>query len=135
MADKRVLTCLKALVFAVALYLGVHGAMILALRAAPPYYAIGSGSMEPTIETGSLVIVRGYGHQGQVEVGDVVAYESSGSIIVHRIVGRCEDGFRARGDANPVEDPWVIRFEDIRGEVMLSIPYLGYPIVIVRGVI
>lgn len=52
-----------------------------------------------------------------IHIGDVIAYESGGSLIVHRVVkiGTDEQGWFciAKGDNSPVQDEGRIRFKDI----------------------
>jgi len=88
-----------------------------------------SGSMEPTIPVGSIVVV-GKVNPEDVKVGDVIAFEAGESATMHRVVEKVvEDGsfyFRTKGDANEDPDPWIVKPEDIRGALLLTIPYYGY---------
>lgn len=63
-----------------------------------------SGSMEPAIETGDLILLRDTDPLA-LEKGDVICYLSSGKAVTHRIVGITagEDGrprYVTQGDAN-----------------------------------
>ena len=60
-----------------------------------------SGSMEPTLSVGDLLIVK---EQPGYEVGDIVVYQSGSMPVVHRIVDVAEDTVTTRGDANNVDD-------------------------------
>lgn len=89
-----------------------------------------SGSMEPAIKTGSVVVV---GPQKEYNIGDVVTYQTGDRAIMpttHRIIGAELVGgatvFTTRGDANSSNDATQIGPSDIQGKVVLSIPYLGY---------
>ncbi|GII98885.1 signal peptidase [Sediminihabitans luteus] len=92
--------------------LGVLSGVVWAATAAgwiQPLVVI-SGSMEPTISTGDLLIDRPTDTDG-VEVGDVVSLPSdlTGEIVTHRVVeiDHHDDGgaeIRMQGDANPAED-------------------------------
>ncbi len=89
-----------------------------------------SGSMEPAIATGALVIVKA---EERYAVDEVITFLTRGSSDVpttHRIV---EDGLQAgklvyytKGDANGDTDPEPVVLENIIGKVILDIPYLGY---------
>jgi signal peptidase len=91
-----------------------------------------SGSMEPTLPVGSLAIVEKV-PADQVERGDVVTFNTPGddeSLTTHRIVGiEREDGrsaYRTRGDANEVDDPWLIAQRGQMGRLVVDVPYAGY---------
>lgn len=89
-----------------------------------------SGSMEPTIQTGSLVATI---PRSEYEVEDVVTFKGSDinpMPTTHRIVA-VEDQqdamvFVTKGDANKEEDYRRITEDDILGKVFLSVPYVGY---------
>ena len=86
-----------------------------------------SGSMEPSISTGSICR-RGV-------PGKVVAYELKDHLVVHRI-SRCVSGgesFITKGDSNDTEDPIPVSAKQIRGRVIGTIPYLGYGAVFLRS--
>jgi len=94
-------------------------------------YVIYSGSMEPTVKVGSLLLARPV-EVDDLRVGDVITYRSPGNhtTLTHRIVGmRQQDGewiFETKGDASLEPDP---REVILRGEVakmVFDIPYLGY---------
>lgn len=81
-----------------------------------------SGSMEPALSVGDLLIVRA---QDSYEVGDIVVYQSGTTPVVHRIVSISEDTVVTRGDANNANDePFPITA--IKGEVISVIPLVGY---------
>ncbi len=82
-----------------------------------------SGSMEPVISAGDLVIFK---TQDSYEINDVIAYydEQDGVFVLHRIIGSSTDGFITKGDFNPDHDPVPVKFENIQGKVVLAIPNL-----------
>ena len=89
-----------------------------------------SGSMEPTIKVGSVIIIR---PTNSYDIGDVITYgDDSPSAIptTHRILNsRIEDGrtlYQTKGDANPKPDSREVRESEIIGEMLFSIPFLGY---------
>lgn len=60
-----------------------------------------SGSMEPTLPTGSVFL----GIHGTVEAGDLVVYRApDGTPVVHRALAREGDGWITKGDANAETD-------------------------------
>lgn len=63
-----------------------------------------SGSMEPTIKTGSIVIASPIDAK-DVQIGDIVTYKCKGATIVHRVIEITDDGlFVFKGDHNQNED-------------------------------
>lgn len=85
-----------------------------------------SGSMEPSLSVGDLLIVVPTDELG---VGDVVVYTSSGAAIVHRIIEIDTESGTAvtRGDANNASDD-PIPLTAIKGKVVYAIPLLGYAV-------
>ena len=95
-------------------------------------FTVNSGSMEPTLPVGSLLVVK---PAETYERGDIVTFRGAagGEPVTHRIeeVRRDAEGretFLTKGDANPKPDDTVRSREQIIGKVRFSLPYLGYPI-------
>lgn len=95
-----------------------------------------SGSMEPTIPTGSQVVVEpiaGEADARKLEVGDIVTvmpYPGDPTLVTHRIVSKAAspDGlrFETAGDATGAIDPWDVTATQLRGLVRYHLPYVGY---------
>ena len=87
-----------------------------------------TGSMSPTINPGSLIIIEEY-KENQVEVGDIVTFsgEQTDSIVTHRIVEEQNNGeyYVTQGDANNTVDSFPVRKDMIVGKVIIIIPALG----------
>jgi signal peptidase len=122
---RRVLTVLGTLVviamvvpfavFAVPQVVGAdHGFVIL------------SGSMEPAVSPGDVVIVDA---SAPVEVGDVITFDDGKEIpTTHRVIG-VEDGqYLTQGDANPNPDGAPIPPDAVLGRVTFTIPEIGHVI-------
>ena len=99
-----------------------------------------SGSMEPAIYTGDLLIIA---EQDSYEVNDVVVFQTNRMAVVHRIIEIYEetvesnDGEEIRsfaitkGDANnSPDDP--IQIDQIKGAVVFRIPLIGYLINVIK---
>jgi len=91
-----------------------------------------SGSMEPTIKTGSIVIVKSV---EEYKVGDIITFgpnSKSNLPTTHRIFEiKNKDGqtvYVTKGDANNTEDLSEITKKDILGKVLFFVPYLGYAV-------
>lgn len=93
-------------------------------------YSIETGSMEPTIHTGSMIYVKPCNEFNDYNVGDVVTFSdnSSAKSFTHRIVGinETEQTFKTRGDANNTDDLEPTNFLYAVGKVKMVVPYLGY---------
>ncbi len=95
-----------------------------------------SGSMEPTIKTGSIVIVR---PAPSYDVGDVITFGPTprGKIsTTHRIVAEnIKNGletYTTKGDSNDSADLKGVLQKDVLGKMYLSIPFVGYALTAVK---
>lgn len=96
-------------------------------------FRVMTGSMEPTIPTNSLIVVKRVETQ-ELAVGDVITFYSRdpsllGEPNTHRIIRFEEDEGRqliiTKGDANNIEDRFPTRAEDLIGKVVFSSLFLG----------
>ncbi|MGC8597209.1 MAG: signal peptidase I [Thermocladium sp.] len=96
-----------------------------------PWAAVGSFSMEPTMEVGTLVILCPV-HVGAL-LNNIVVYYHDGEYIVHRVIYVGNGYIETKGDANPVRDPWLTPFNEVAGTVCLAIPYWGLFSLMIRN--
>ncbi|MCD2263905.1 signal peptidase I [Dietzia aurantiaca] len=121
------------------------GFILLALVVVPratgaQAYTVLTGSMEPRIAPGALVVVRPTAPEN-LAAGDVITfqpYSGDPSVVTHRITDIYYDmsGQRriyTRGDANNVADDWALVPEQIRGKLWYSVPQLGRVNVLLTG--
>jgi signal peptidase len=109
------------------------------IAGATPYVVL-TGSMQPRMPPGTLVVVRPV-KPADVGVGSVVTYQlESGkpAVVTHRVVAIGFDGkgrrlFRTQGDANRTPDARWVRPVQIRGERWYSVSHLGYVTTLVSG--
>lgn len=117
-------------------FLVVTFLLILVVSGYFRYYAIAvaSGSMEPNIYKGDVVIVDK--NINKYAKGDIIAYNYDGKIVVHRIykIIDCKEGFfvYTKGDANNSYDKYKISENMIIGVVKVKIPVIGYPTVLLN---
>lgn len=98
-----------------------------------PLLAVESGSMEPVLYRGDLVVVRAV-EPTTLQVGDIIIYESTWTAsdvpIVHRIVDIQDVGgelrFFTKGDNNSGLDPDYRTIDHIIAKVIGSIRYFGF---------
>jgi len=95
------------------------------------FLVVGSGSMEPNINIGDMVLVEKTKQYNNLKIGDVLVYKNSDKVILHRIVEIKKDGnsyiFKTRGDNNEGIDAWDIHEADVIGKTNIRIPIIGYP--------
>lgn len=99
-----------------------------------------SGSMEPTLHTGSVVIIQ---PANSYEIGDVITFQQASTdsknagSITHRIIKKQRvngtDIFQTKGDANNATDVLPISQGNILGKVKGTIPLLGYVLEFLRN--
>jgi signal peptidase len=124
---------LRILGFAVlGFMIGIAGSATLPTLVGFQGFAVLSGSMEPTIGTGDVVVVRKIAPL-DAHVGDVVTFrspENPQKIITHRVrtIQAAGDtvGFVTRGDANTGTERWSVPENGTIGKVEYRIPKLGY---------
>ncbi len=98
-------------------------------------YYVSTGSMEPTIPTGTLVVVK---TDTTYALGDIITYTSRdpdiyGCANTHRIIGIAEgaDGieYQTQGDANNAPDALLVPQADVIGKVAVQLgvfKWVGY---------
>ena len=94
---------------------------------------IDSWPFKEGLDIGDLVVIKGCENY---EVGDIILYDvrEAPIPIIHRIIKINEDGsYMTKGDHNPGLNlfEYSVRKEQIKGKVILKIPYLGMPYVLI----
>ncbi|MFV9432143.1 signal peptidase I [Rhodococcus pyridinivorans] len=96
-------------------------------------FTVLTGSMDPTYPPGTLIVVK-HVESDELAIGMPVTYQlRSGdpTVVTHRIIASTQSAkggrtYITQGDANNVPDEKPVLYEQIRGRVWYSIPYLGY---------
>lgn len=102
------------------------------LFGATPYTVL-TGSMEPTLSPGSLIVVKPV-PPAELRAGDVITFQiESGNPAVntHRITQVVYDAqsrqrIQTQGDANSIPDRDLLVADQVRGRLWYSVPYLGH---------
>lgn len=98
-----------------------------------------SGSMEPGIKIGSIILVSPLDlfpamvspvAEPKYKEGEIISYLSGKETFTHRVVSieKSNDQFLylTKGDANRAVDRELVEEKQITGKVFLSLPFLGY---------
>lgn len=94
------------------------------------FAVVETGSMEPNVPTGSLIVVKS---TGSYEVGDVITYTNAQNVsITHRVVAIDGRNVTAQGDANSIADP-VFDVRAISGEVIYTNQKAGVVVKIIQS--
>ena len=88
-------------------------------------YIVTSGSMEPSMSPGDLILVKS---QETYTLGDVVTFRDT-----HRIMGSVSGQFITQGDANNTEDSDLLSPERILGKLCLVLPGAGGVLLFLRS--
>lgn len=92
-----------------------------------------TGSMEPTIETDSLILVRRE-EPSEIKKDDIISFYSKdpshdGAVNTHRVVSVEQEGelwyYTTKGDANQIVDSYVTTSDDLIGKVVFTSHPLG----------
>ncbi|MCL1923534.1 MAG: signal peptidase I [Propionibacteriaceae bacterium] len=94
-----------------------------------------TGSMEPDIHPGDVVVTRGVDEETarELHIGDVIVflpYPDDPTVVTHRIVAKSVSSnsvaFITQGDNNNAPDYWgPVGTHQVRGEVMYVVPKVG----------
>ena len=90
---------------------------------------ITSGSMEPKLRPGDVVVAADHG-DAVIAENTIVVFEdpARGDLVTHRIVGVDAHGdYITKGDANAINDVTPIPPENVRGVGRWVVPYVGLP--------
>lgn len=90
-------------------------------------YVVLSGSMEPTIKTGSICFINRNVKYDSIEVGDIIAYKlNNGTLVTHRVVSKNSNGLNTKGDNNKDVDGLITTKNNYVGKNAFWIPVIGY---------
>ena len=111
-------------------FLAIVVAMVLLPRFSSwRFDAVLSGSMEPVLNVGGVVVVKPV-QPSDISAGDIISFHSGETLITHRVTdavsNRGELYFVTKGDANEEPDILPVPAENVVGNVIFDAPYLGY---------
>ena len=133
----------KAIIWALSLVVTVIAVICVIIPAVTgtlQFLIVLSGSMNPLMQPGDMVVVRTMPPE-DVRVGDVITFHDPAGtenvIVTHRAIGiEEEDGIiniHTKGDANEDVDTYTVTSDDVIGEMVFVIPFLGYALDRAKG--
>ena len=111
----------------VSIILGLIVAFLAFVFISPDYdlYIVRSGSMEPAINVGDMVLAGPVG-TGGIKPGVIISYEAGKNLITHRVLSIDGNTLITKGDANKEQDPNPVRLSQVQSRYIFRIPYVGY---------
>ncbi|MCR8691515.1 signal peptidase I [Rhodococcus pyridinivorans] len=108
-------------------------AILVPTLAGAERFTVLTGSMKPTYPPGTLLVVKPV-ERSELGIGMPITYQlrpGEPAVVTHRIISASQSAqgtrtYITQGDANDVPDEAPVIYEQIRGRVWYSIPYLGY---------
>ncbi|MFW9987365.1 MAG: signal peptidase I [Candidatus Odinarchaeota archaeon] len=143
-SKRKIIIAIVLIIFAFSGSFLIYFIMQITLNTNSPMVVVVSGSMEPNLLKGDLLILKGKDpvtiKVGTIEgkEGDIIVFDARNlpgftsypnDPIVHRVIDKYNDSglfFRTKGDANTFPDPGWVPESRILGVVCGRIPYLGW---------
>ncbi len=95
-------------------------------------FVVQSGSMEPSIKRMGIVVVKPFRDYQKGEVITIAEPANPKVTLTHRIAAieevKGKTFYTTKGDANEEADTEKRPLENVLGKVILSVPFLGYPV-------
>ena len=92
-------------------------------------YVILSGSMEPTIETGSLCFINKKVDFQEIKKKDIIAFKlDDGTLVTHRVNKMNKDGIITKGYNNKKVDGGLVTASNYVGKNIFWVPKIGYAV-------
>ena len=102
--------------------------LILHILGIVPYVVL-SGSMEPSIETGSVCFINKHAKFENIKEKDVIAFKmNDGTLVTHRAIEINDSGIVTKGDNNKDADRNIVTNSNFVGKNLFWIPKVGYVI-------
>lgn len=121
---KLIISIILSIILSLALYFGLSNRDLVINFFDMGTLLICSGSMEPELEIGDIIIIKKYDNY---EVGDIVTYLDDDNILVtHRIIEKTENGFVLKGDNNNTKDKEIVNKDIIAGKVICNSKILRF---------
>lgn len=98
-------------------------------------YIVLSGSMEPAINIGDIVVIT-EAKQEEINEGDIISFTKGTMMVTHRVTEITEENgvimYKTKGDNNNAEDLGVITYDNVAGKYNFKIPKLGHVVLFIQ---
>jgi len=93
-------------------------------------YVVLSGSMEPTIKTGSLCFINKHAKFNNVKEKDIIAFKlADNTLVTHRAISIRDNKIQTKGDHNKAADNDFVTKNSFVGKNIFWLPKLGYVVI------
>ena len=145
--EKKIKRLLTRIIYIIIIPIIIYDLMIMAQLAVNPnatpnifgikLFSIVSGSMEPEISKGDVILVEKV-DQGELKEGDIISYKVENETITHRIIKieNIENGevqYTTKGDSNDIPDSIKIKYENIEGKYISKIHKIGKIVILLQN--
>ena len=91
-------------------------------------YLVRSGSMEPTINVGDMIITKPVNATSlnTLQPGTIITFQQGSKLDSHRVVSISGGSITTKGDANKRPDPQAVSLSQVKGIYLFRLPYVGY---------
>jgi len=128
---KKIVKKIIGLLMTLTIIIGVVFIVLFIFGIVP--YAVVSGSMEPTIPTGSLCFINKHVAYEDIQKGDIIGFVApTGVSVTHRVVEVTDEGLETKGDKNNTSDGISTNKDNYLGKNVFTIPKLGYVVRILQ---
>lgn len=98
---------------------------------------IATGSMEPMIKPGDVVLIDKSVNKENLSIGDVIQFKRDTILISHRIIEVIEavegKGYQTKGDNNSAKDYDIVRIHQVKGKIVKVVPKIGWPTLLIKN--
>ena len=130
---KKIIKTIQVIFLSLVIFIGLLLLVsILPITGNLKIFVVLSGSMEPAIKTGSVIVAKPV---NDYKIGDIITFGKNTRTetpTTHRIVEIVDnDGrlsFTTKGDANNAADSSSVAKSRVLGKVFLDVPYMGYAV-------
>ena len=119
---KTVVKATENILFAAAVAIMVCALACQLLHLKP--VVVDSGSMEPSIMTGSLAFIDK--KDKVIEEGDIISFYAGDALVTHRVIEITENGYRTKGDNNETADAGIVTDGQLEGTLVFNLRGMGY---------
>lgn len=95
------------------------------------FFEVGTGSMEPTIKIGDIVIEKIVKDKEKLGKNDIISYKKENTIITHRIIDIQDNYIITKGDYNNKTDT-PFEKKEVIGKVIKIIPNISILVKVIK---